>query len=83
MGYHDREGSEQVLPSDLFSTDIGKAWEADEVRRLWPSARGELLGFANALDRSGSGITADQLRMAVLLADKQFDLMVAQAGGGL
>jgi hypothetical protein len=70
-----------VLPSDLFSTDIGKVWEADEVRRLWPSARGELLGFANALASSGSGITADQLRMAVLLADKQFDIMVAQAGG--
>lgn len=72
-----------MSPSDMFSPDVGKVWDADEVRRLWPSARVELLGFANALERGGSGITADQLRMAVQLADRQFELMVAPAEGGL
>jgi hypothetical protein len=40
---------------------------ADE--QAWARAKGELLGFARALDRDNAGITAHQMRMAVARAD--------------
>lgn len=39
---------------------------------MWPQASGELLGFIQALDRRKMGITADQLRMALQLAEITF-----------
>ena len=45
-----------------------------EVQDLWGQARGELYGFALAMDRRGQSITAAQLRMAVALADQAVQL---------
>ncbi len=41
-----------------------------QLDQLWPQGRGELLGFANHLERTGAGITADQIRLALQMAQK-------------
>jgi hypothetical protein len=41
--------------------------KTEDVKRLWPQARLELLGFALHLD-TNAAITAAQLRMALRLA---------------
>jgi hypothetical protein len=48
--------------------DIEVSEEA--ILRLWPQAARELAGYANHLERSHAGITADQIRMAVKLANE-------------
>ena len=48
----------------------------DKTLDMWRQARGELLGFALHLERNQSGLTANQIRMAVKLAD---DTCVRQA----
>ncbi len=39
---------------------------------MWPQAAGELRGFANALERGKSGLTAAQLRMAIQMAEELY-----------
>ena len=62
----------RLTPSDACGSDtVGEAVYTDsDVRRLWPQARRELLGFADHLARGNAGITAAQLRLAVQLADR-------------
>lgn len=43
-----------------------------EIIKLWPQARGELLGFAQHLESRKAKITADQIRLAVLLGDREY-----------
>jgi len=54
----------QPIPDFPASTD-------HERKVLWPQAAGELLGFANALDRGNVGLTAAQIRLAVKLANER------------
>jgi hypothetical protein len=49
-----------------------KEYTNEQIRAMWPQARGELSGFAKALMKN-SGITAAQLRMAIQLADEAFN----------
>lgn len=44
----------------------------ERMIKSWPQAAGELAGFANALDRKGQTITAEQIRMAVCMADELY-----------
>lgn len=48
----------------------------DSEIELWEQARGELRGFANALERGLAGLTAAQLRMAITLADRTWEIAV-------
>ncbi len=64
-----------MTPNDMISDKMGKVYSDQDALALWPSGRAELLGFAVALDRGGSSITAAQIRLAVQLADKQFTLL--------
>ena len=57
---------------DMFAEPKVTKLSDDDISKLWPQARGELSGFANALDKRGAGITAAQLRMAVQLADEAY-----------
>jgi hypothetical protein len=48
-------------------------WTDHEIFFMWPQAKGELTAFANVLTRGGNaGITAAQLRMAILLAERAY-----------
>jgi hypothetical protein len=49
----------------------GKPYTIEEIHRMWPQARDELTGFAQALDEK-AGITSAQLRMALQLADAAY-----------
>ncbi len=62
-------------PNDMFQTENPKTFTREFVLEAWEQGRGELLGFANALDRGQSGITASQLRMAIQLADEEYKRM--------
>ncbi len=56
--------------NEMFdSTPAHLPYDRAKVLTLWPQARGELQGLANAMERGGSPITASQLRLAVALAD--------------
>jgi hypothetical protein len=44
----------------------------ERLRFLWPQAAGELRGFAIALARGDSGLTAAQLRLAIEMADEYY-----------
>jgi hypothetical protein len=44
----------------------------ERLRLLWPQAAGELRGFAIALERGSSGLTAAQLRLAIEMADEYY-----------
>lgn len=55
---------------DMFQNDNPSEWTDEQITSMWPQARGELLGFANALERGKAGITAAQLRMTIWLADR-------------
>ena len=69
-----------MSPEDMFSTDPAKnEWTDEQILSMWPQAKGELGGFAYALARGGSGITAAQLRMAVVLADEAYSARSKQA----
>lgn len=57
---------------------MSKHWTDDEIREMWPQARGELQGFERHLSVK-AGITAAQLSMAIQLADAAF---TAAAGQG-
>jgi hypothetical protein len=46
----------------------------EDVNLMWKQARGELLSFSRALDRSNAQITASQIRMALRLADEAVGL---------
>jgi hypothetical protein len=48
-----------------------KTWTKEEILEMWLQAAGELRGFQRVLERS-AGITADQLGMALQLADAEF-----------
>lgn len=62
-----------MKPEDMFAEpNKEKLLTNKKVSELWPQARGELSGFANALARSNAGITAAQLRMAIQLADEAY-----------
>jgi hypothetical protein len=63
-----------MRPSDMTGDQERRRLPNEQVDLLWPQARGELLGFANALERGNSGITAAQIRMAVNLADEAIKL---------
>jgi hypothetical protein len=63
-----------MKPSDMTGDQDRKRFSNEQINLLWPQARGELLGFANALERENSGITAAQIRMAVQLADETIKL---------
>jgi hypothetical protein len=59
-----------MKPDEMFdASSSGPPPTLEQVRLLWPQARGELMGYARALERSGAGITAAQLRMALAMAD--------------
>jgi hypothetical protein len=45
-----------------------KVWSKEEILSLWPQAAGELRAFQKALEQK-SAITADQLEMALQLAE--------------
>lgn len=42
-----------------------------KVLAMWPQARGELQGYASYLEHHHAAITADQIRLAVALADRE------------
>lgn len=66
----------RLMPEDVCGSDnTGRIWTDEQVKEMWPQAKSELLGFANALERGSAGITASQLRMAVQLAQKRFEEM--------
>lgn len=45
----------------------------EDIIKLWPQARGELVGFSRYLeDRGKAKITADQIRLAVLMSDREY-----------
>jgi hypothetical protein len=46
----------------------------EELLRLWPQARYELLAYARWLGRHNAEITASQIRLAVQLADTGFEV---------
>ena len=54
-----------------------KTWTREDVLRLWPQAKGELRGFQKALERN-AGITAEQLGMAIQLAEAEYERLVRQ-----
>lgn len=58
-----------MTPDEMFQTAAGDLPPPDDVRLLWPQARGELLGFARHLSHT-SPITASQLQLAVRMADE-------------
>ncbi len=63
-------------PNDMFADDdVSKAYSVDQMKEMWPQAKGELLGFARALARGDSVITAAQLRMAVQMADNYLKML--------
>lgn len=65
-----------MTPNDMTSQDPGpKIYTEAEMVGMWPSAAGELRGFANSLDGRGMGITAAQMRMAVQMADAYLKLL--------
>jgi len=62
-----------LRPQDVCGSDeTGPAWTEEQLRALWPQARRELLGFAVVLERRRAPITAQQIRMAVQLAQRRF-----------
>jgi hypothetical protein len=61
-----------MKPDEMCQEENPVEFPPKEVKLLWPSSRGELLGFASALERGKSGITAAQIRLAVQLADETF-----------
>lgn len=58
----DESDQNQKVPAQSIS-------DAD-IKKLWSSARGELLDFASHLERRDADITAGQMRMAISLADE-------------
>lgn len=54
---------------EMHQHDNPQQFTDAQIQQMWPQARGELLGFALALDRKEASITASQLRMAVQMAD--------------
>src|SRR3989344_7093179 len=46
-------------------------WSIEEILKMWPQAAGELRGFQQVLQRK-SGITENQLGMALQLAEAEF-----------
>lgn len=50
-----------------------KVWAQEEILKMWPQAAGELQGFRKYLART-AGITADQLSMALQLAEEGFKI---------
>lgn len=50
-----------------------ETWSDADIKKLWPQAYQELLGFQNHLMRSNMGLTAAQLGMALQLAQEAFD----------
>ena len=51
----------------------GPYYEPHEVRRLWPYARCTVWGLILTLESSGAPLLASELRMAVRLADAEFN----------
>lgn len=49
-----------------------KHWTKEQILEMWPQAKGELRGFQRHLERK-SGITANQLGMALQLAEAEFE----------
>lgn len=47
-----------------------KVWTEEEILEMWPQAAGELRGFQRHLE-ARAGITADQLGMALQLAEAE------------
>jgi len=45
----------------------------EEILTMWPQAAGELRGFQRHLERTGAGLTAAQIGMALQLAGVQFE----------
>jgi hypothetical protein len=60
---------------DIYQEKNDSQWTEDQIKSLWPQARGELLGFANHLARTNAKITAEQLKMAVFLADRSNEIL--------
>lgn len=54
-----------------MSTDLETLTD-ETLTQLWPQAAGGLRGFAGALERGNSGLTAAQLRLAVQMADAYY-----------
>lgn len=52
------------------------SYEMDELFELWPLARSELIGLAQALDNRKMYITSSQLLMALQLAEYGFNDVV-------
>jgi hypothetical protein len=62
-----------MRPEDMFAEPRGVPYPPETVKVIWPQARGELSAFANVLERRGAGITAEQLRLAIHLADEAYE----------
>ena len=64
-----------AINSDFFESDPPKQKSLVDYSKygdlldLFRQARGELHGFANHLERSKAGLTADQIRFVLLLAE--------------
>ena len=73
-----------VPDPDFFSSSSGgqdaKVWSREEVLQMWPQSAGELQGFHAHLSRS-AGITADQLHMALQLAQAEYERIKRETAG--
>lgn len=58
-----------MILDDMWDNDLPPGVQQDKTGEMWQQARGELLGFANHLERQGATITAQQLRLAVVRSD--------------
>lgn len=66
--------------SEMFdSTPCRLTYDWAKVLTLWPQTRGELQGYANYLEHHHAAITADQIRLAVALADKEFERLAVDS----
>lgn len=57
---------------------LGEIFSREDILKLWPQGKQELLQFAKALHNSKSQITAGQIMMAIQLAEQAF-LQIEQA----
>ena len=69
------QGSKRTLEEMSAPSGQARNWTKEEIFEMWPQAARELRGFRNALYARQMGLTANQLDMALLLAEAEFTRM--------
>ncbi len=58
--------------NEIFDPSVDFKFSKEEMLSMWPQAAGELAAYANNLERRGATITAQQLRMAIFMANHKY-----------